>query len=124
MAVQSVASHFTADTLLKFSVFRHINDLGGGELSAHILMQQKVKLSLCLTKHHAMKMYWGSGGIAPRTIDLGTRWRWVVSFTPRPFYPQGKSPWYVLDRRLCGPQNRSGCSGEEKNSQLPQAIEP
>jgi hypothetical protein len=30
----------------------------------------KVKLSLCLAKHHAMKTYWGSGGIAPR-IDLG-----------------------------------------------------
>jgi hypothetical protein len=25
----------------------------------------KVKLSLFLTKHHAMKEYWGSGGIAP-----------------------------------------------------------
>jgi hypothetical protein len=25
----------------------------------------KVKFSLCLTKHHAMKTYWGSGGIAP-----------------------------------------------------------
>jgi hypothetical protein len=24
-----------------------------------------VKLSLCLTKHHAMKTYWGSGGVAP-----------------------------------------------------------
>jgi hypothetical protein len=28
----------------------------------------------------------------------------VVSFTPRPLYPQGKSPWYPLDRRLGGPQ--------------------
>jgi len=26
----------------------------------------KVKLSLCLTKHHAMKTYWRSGGIFPR----------------------------------------------------------
>jgi len=26
----------------------------------------KVKLPLCLTKHHAMKAYWESGGIAPR----------------------------------------------------------
>jgi hypothetical protein len=34
----------------------------------------KVK-SLCLTKHHAMKTYWGSEGIAPRILDLGTRWR-------------------------------------------------
>jgi hypothetical protein len=35
----------------------------------------KVKLSLCLTKHHAMKTYWESGGIAPYTLDLGTRWK-------------------------------------------------
>jgi hypothetical protein len=37
--------------------------------------QVKVKLSLCLTKHHAMKTYWGSGGIAPAfltsTLDGG-----------------------------------------------------
>jgi hypothetical protein len=30
-------------------------------------------LSLCLTKHHAMNMYWGSGDIAPRFLDLDTR---------------------------------------------------
>jgi hypothetical protein len=30
----------------------------------------KVKLSLCLIKHHAMKAYWGSGGIAPRILWL------------------------------------------------------
>jgi len=24
-----------------------------------------------------MKAYWGSGGISPRILDLGTRWRWV-----------------------------------------------
>jgi len=33
----------------------------------------------------------GSGGIAPRT-DLSTRWRWVVSFTPRPIYPRKRAP--------------------------------
>jgi hypothetical protein len=27
----------------------------------------KVELSLCLTKYHAMKMYWG-GGIAPHIL--------------------------------------------------------
>jgi hypothetical protein len=36
----------------------------------------------------------------------------MVSFTPRPLYPQGKSPWYPLDRRLGGPQSYSGCCGE------------
>jgi hypothetical protein len=31
-------------------------------------LKVKVKLSLSLTKHHAMKSYWGSGGIVPRII--------------------------------------------------------
>jgi hypothetical protein len=48
----------------------------------------------------------------------------VVSFTPRPLYPQGKSSWYTLDGRLGWPQNRSGRGGEEKNSQPPPGIEP
>jgi hypothetical protein len=30
--------------------------------------------------------------------------------------PQGKSPWYPLDRKLGGPQSWSGHNGEEKNS--------
>jgi hypothetical protein len=30
-----------------------------------------------------MKAHWGNAGIAPRILDLGTGWRWVVSFTPR-----------------------------------------
>jgi hypothetical protein len=37
--------------------------------------KSKGKVVLCLTKHHAMKTYWGSGAIAPRILDLGTRWR-------------------------------------------------
>jgi hypothetical protein len=57
-----------------------------------------------------MKAYWS-------ILDLGTRWRWVVIFTPRPLYPQGKSSWYPLDRRLGGAQSRSGRDDEEKNSQ-------
>jgi hypothetical protein len=48
----------------------------------------------------------------------------VVSFEPRPLYPRGKSPRYSLDRKLGGPQNRSGRGGEENNSQLPPGIEP
>jgi hypothetical protein len=66
----------------------------------------------------------GNGGISPRILDLGTRWRWVVSFTPQPLYSQGKDPWYPLDRRLGGPQSRSGRCGEKKNSQPPPELEP
>jgi hypothetical protein len=40
----------------------------------------KLKLSLCLTKHHAMKTYWGSGGKFQALFDIGTIRRWVVSF--------------------------------------------
>jgi hypothetical protein len=71
-----------------------------------------------------MKAYWGSGGIAPRILDLGPRWSLVVSFTPRTLYPHGKSPWYPLDRRLGGPQSRSGRGGEEKNSYPLPGLEP
>jgi hypothetical protein len=74
-------------------------------------------LSLCLAKHHAMKMYWGVevklNAFLTSALDGG----WVVSYTPRPLYPQGKSPWYPLDRRLGGPQSRSERGAEERNSQ-------
>jgi hypothetical protein len=39
----------------------------------HPTVKVKVKLSLCLTKCHAMKTYWGSGGITPCILDLATR---------------------------------------------------
>jgi hypothetical protein len=45
--------------------------------------------SSCFTKHHTMNTY-GSGSIAPRILNLGTRWRWVVSFMHRPLYPRGR----------------------------------
>jgi hypothetical protein len=38
----------------------------------------------------------------------------VVSFTPQPFYPRGKSRRYPLGRRLGGRQSRSGRYGEVK----------
>jgi hypothetical protein len=38
----------------------------------------------------------------------------VVNFTPWPLYPREKSPRYPLDRRLGGPQSRSGRFGEVK----------
>jgi hypothetical protein len=71
-----------------------------------------------------MKANRESEGIALRILDLGTRWRWVVSFTDRLLCPQGKSPWYPLDRKLGGPQSRSGCGGEEKTSQPLPGLKP
>jgi hypothetical protein len=37
-------------------------------------------------------------------LDLGTRWRWVVSLAPRTLYPRGNRPRYLLDWRLRGPR--------------------
>jgi hypothetical protein len=39
-------------------------------------VKDEVKIvPVLLTDHHAMKAYWGSGGIALRILDLGTKWR-------------------------------------------------
>jgi hypothetical protein len=70
-----------------------------------------------------MKAYFGNGSIPPHILDLDNGWIWAVSFTPRPLYPQGKSPGYPLDRRLGGPHSQSGRSDEEKNSQSLPGLE-
>jgi hypothetical protein len=43
----------------------------------------KVRLRLCLNKHHAMKTYSGGGGIAPHILNLGATWRWSASHPGR-----------------------------------------
>jgi hypothetical protein len=60
-----------------------------------------------------MKACWKNGDVAPLILDLGTR-----CFSPR------KQPLITIDRRLGGPQSRSGGGGEEKNSQLLPGLEP
>jgi hypothetical protein len=64
-----------------------------------------------------MKAYRGSGGIAPRNIDLGTRWKTVVSCTPRPLYPKEIASGTHWIRGWVG-------SGGEKNSQPPGSEPP
>jgi hypothetical protein len=43
-------------------------------------LRGKIKLTPCLTKHHAIL---GRGRIALRILNVGTRWRWVVVFMYR-----------------------------------------
>jgi hypothetical protein len=43
-------------------------------LLSGLLLLLKVKLSLCLIKHYAMKAH-GSGCIDPHFLDLGTSWK-------------------------------------------------
>jgi hypothetical protein len=71
------------------------------------------RFSLCLT-NEALRHedVWGSRCTDPPFLDLGTSWRWVVSFTLRSLYQRGKSPRYPLDRRQGGPKSLSGWHGE------------
>jgi hypothetical protein len=39
-----------------------------------------------------LKAFWESGRITPLTFNLGTRWRYLVSFTSDPLYLQAESP--------------------------------
>jgi len=84
----------------------------------------KVRIVPVLDKAPRRKDVLGSGGIAPLSLQLGTRGRWVVSFTPWSLYPRVKSPCYPLDR-LSGPQTQSGRGVEEWSLSLPlPGIEP
>jgi hypothetical protein len=72
----------------------------------------KIKLSLYLINHHIMKTR-EEWRYSSTILDLCARWRWVVSFMPRP-----------LHRRLDGPQNRSWRCGVKKNLFPLPEIEP
>ena len=55
----------------------------------------------------AMNAYRGSKGKAPLILNLSTRWKWVVRFTPGRFTP-GKEPRCPMNTKLGGSQSRSG----------------
>jgi hypothetical protein len=65
----------------------------------------------------------GRGGVTPRIFYLGTRWKWVVSFTPRPFYPQRNCPCSHWIGDWVG-HSRSRRAGEEKNPQPLPGLQP
>jgi hypothetical protein len=60
----------------------------------------------CLVKHHAMKMHWENGGIAPCILNHGIGWKWVLSFTPWLLYSlvlkRKFLPLQVIKPRLSG----------------------
>lgn len=45
-------------------------------------------LHLHVKSAHAMKASMGTKFTVPHVLNLSTRWRWVISFTPRPLYPR------------------------------------
>lgn len=58
----------------------------------------------------------GEWSYSSTILNLDIRWKWVVSFTLRPPYPQIKSSRYPFDRILPGSQSRSGRCWVETHS--------
>jgi len=51
----------------------------------------------------------------PLIFNLGTRWMWVVSFTPWPLHSRGEVNLVATELVAGWAHNRSWCCGEEKN---------
>jgi len=94
-------SNVTDDYEVPQSVTLHVSYYGIGK--------SKVVLA------HATKAYMGSRRRAPLILYRSSRWKWVVSITPRPLYPreEHRYPYSMWLSRL---QSRSGYS---KKRQLP-----
>jgi hypothetical protein len=105
--------------------------------SVTVTLLLRWRILLWLTKYVVMDMYplfnevtsnedvLGSGCIAPRILDLGTRWRWVVSFTPDRFTPGVRTP--SIHRIGCwvAPRSSLYAVARKKIPSLPlQGIEP
>jgi hypothetical protein len=84
----------------------------------------KVKFVLVLNGLSTTPWRMGEWQYSSSILRLDIRWRWVVSFTPRPLYTMGNRPQHPLNRRLGVPQNRSGHCGEEKHLLSLPGIEP
>jgi hypothetical protein len=83
------------------------------------------KLSLCLTNsvlHH--EGVWGSGGIDPHFLDLGTSWRWVVSFTPLPHYSQGTASSTHWVGGWLGPRVGLNTAQKKESCSAGRAVQP
>jgi hypothetical protein len=71
----------------------------GATLNKFIHLAPGICSPLPYTRHEGI---WGSGGIAPLILNLGTKWRW--GFADLPLLPEERAPQYALNRRLGGPQ--------------------
>jgi hypothetical protein len=99
--------HFTITEINWLTLFKEIIAAYRKNHTKPINTKYKVKQS-----HYTPWSRFGGRGIAPTHSRL--RHYMGVSgqrHAPAALYPRGKDPWYPLDRRLGGPQSRSGHRG-------------
>jgi hypothetical protein len=86
-------------------------------------LHKSKKLSLCLISYALCdEDVWGSEGIAPPFLTSALDGSGELH-TPAALPLGEEPPQYPLNKRLSGPQSRSGRCGEQKNHALP-GIEP
>ena len=81
------------------------------------------KFSTCLKQtlqRQDLRKNWIS--VSP-IVNLGTKWRWMFSFRPRPLY-HGESPCYALEKRLDAPESWSGLHAEQTFLSICQETNP
>jgi hypothetical protein len=96
MAWCSVRGSTGTTLLLQLFIWWHVCPTG--ILNIVAVTKGKDLPVLSLNKHHSVKAYLGSESTAPRILDLGTRWRCLVSFTPCRLTPRKRAPgthWIV-----------------------------
>jgi hypothetical protein len=93
-------------------------------ISLQSLHRTVSKLVPVVTQASRHEEVWGSGSIAPHILWPRQYTEFSGQLHDPAALPQGKSPWYPLDRRLGGLQSQSGCGGGEENSQPLPGLEP
>lgn len=66
---------------------------------------------------HVIKACRGKRGKTPLALNLGTIWKWVVTFAARSLSPRAvNNPQFPLNTRLGGPQRGPGRFEKEKTT--------
>jgi hypothetical protein len=109
---------------MRFDLLRTDGQTVVAKLTRGISCFSAIKVKhVCVIKHDGHEDGWDSEGIAS-DINLGTRWRWVVRFTPRPLYPQRNSLQHSFHRIHGGSQSWAGHCSENKNPCSCQELNP
>ena len=106
---------------LSYNLLGKRKDLFVSLLINYACVYEKCKKKVKVVLVYAARVQRGSRFIALLILNLGARWRSVVSITSHSLYPRGKT-WYPLNGWLDGPQNRSGRFGEQKSLLFPARI--
>jgi hypothetical protein len=64
---------------------------------------------------HTTKAYRGSTGTAPLILHLGPRWRFVVSFTPRPIHHRRSFKYRLKKENPCHRQHSTSMHSDTSN---------